>query len=383
MQVHGRRVLVTGGAGLIGSHLVDRLIAEYDCTVRILDNLEPQTHPDGRPDWIHPDAELVVGDVADRDIVERALDGVELVWHQAAFGGFTSELSKYVNANSTGTALIYEVIRNRGYDVKKVVAASSQAIYGEGQYRCPDHGPFEQHAMRPIERLEEGRWEAPCPVCGADSGPMRVPETKRADCESVYGISKYAEERLVLGLGRSQGIPSVALRYAVTYGPRQSIYNPYTGVVSIFSTQLLNGKRPVVYEDGLQTRDFMYVGDCARANIFVMESDETAYRAFNVGTGQATTVLDLARKLAGIYGVDMEPLCRGDFRPWDVRHFVHDPSALENLGFKTEVSIDEGLAQYAAWIREQGDVREYFTEAERKLRETGVIRSSRAAPARN
>jgi dTDP-L-rhamnose 4-epimerase len=367
--------LVTGGAGLIGSHVVDLLLAEGE-EVRILDNLEPQTHPQGRPPWIPDEAEFVEGDVRDRDVVAGALAGVQDVYHQAAFGGFTTEISTYYDANATGTARIFEVIAEEGLPVRKVVAASSQAIYGEGVYRCSEHGEV-QPGMRTLEQLLEQRWEPECPVCSGSLHPLLTYENARWNGETPYAVSKLAEERTVIGMGKRLGIPTVALRYAVTFGPRQSLFNPYTGVVSIFSTLLLNDIPAVVYEDGLQTRDYISVSDIARANLLVMHDERADGRVFNVGRGEPVTVVELIEKLASAYDREPSHSLPGDFRPGDVRHIVHDSAALRELGWRPETSLADGLRQVAEWISSQGSVREYYSEALEKLRARGVVRSAR------
>jgi dTDP-L-rhamnose 4-epimerase len=367
--------LVTGGAGLIGSHIVDLLLARgHD--VRILDNLDAQTHPQGAPPWIPAEAEFVEGDVRDRDLLEQVLDGVEEIYHQAAFGGFTTEISTYYDANATGTARIFEVIAERGLPVRKIVAASSQAIYGEGMYVCEEHGEV-QPEMRSLEQLLERRWEPTCPSCGRELSPTRTREDAGWNGETPYAVSKLAEERTVIGMGKRLGIPTVALRYAVTFGPRQSVFNPYTGVVSIFSTLLLNDLPAVVYEDGSQTRDYIYVGDIARANVLAMEDERANGRVFNVGRGEPVTVVELLEKLAAAYGREPSYHIPNDFRPGDVRHVVHDASAIRSLGWAPETSLEDGLRAVADWISAQGSVREYYSEALEKLRERGVVQSAR------
>ena len=370
-------VLVTGGAGLIGSHIVDVLL-EQGRSVRILDNLDAQTHPNGRPPWIPAEAEFVEGDVRDRDLLARALRGVDEVFHQAAFGGFTTEISTYYDANATGTSRIFEILAEGKSSVRKVVAASSQAIYGEGTYRCSVHGEV-QPGMRTIERLLEQQWEPRCPLCDEEITPELTAEDARWNGETPYAVSKLAEERTVIGMGKRLGIPTVALRYAVTFGPRQSVFNPYTGIVSIFSTLLLNDMVPVVYEDGQQTRDFIFVEDIARANLLVMEDDRADGLVFNVGRGEAVTVVELIERLAGAYG--REPVYRlsREFRPGDVRHLVHQSAALRGLGWRPLTTLEDGLTRVANWIRAQGALVDYFSDALERLRAQGVVRESVAA----
>lgn len=366
-----KRVLVTGGAGLIGSHLTDLLLKEGH-TVKVLDNLEPQTHLHGKPPWISSDVEFIHGDLRSDADVLKALTNVDWVFHQAAFGGFTTALTQYMDVNATGTARIFETIREHKLPVEKIVAASSQAIYGEGLYECPQHGKISP-PMRPRDQLLKGDWEMRCPQCNQYMAPQLTPESSVINGETIYATSKLAEERLTIGLGKLLEIPTVALRYAVTYGPRQSIFNPYTGVVSIFSTRLLNDKAPIIYEDGNQTRDFLYVEDNARANLFVMEHPETAYQVYNVGTGQPVKIAGLVNTLAGIYEKHLEPEMPGSFRPGDVRHFVHSADKLKALGWKPNISLEEGLSRYVSWIETQQDIRDYFDEAQKRLRDLQVV----------
>lgn len=367
-------VLVTGGAGLIGSWVVDQVL-ERGQRVRIIDNLDPQTHPGGRPGWIPDDAEFIHGDVRDPDTVARCLQGVEEIYHQAAFGGFTTEITTYYDVNATGTARIFETIADRRLDVRKIVVASSQAIYGEGVYRCGEHGAI-QPAMRAIGQFTAREWAPRCPQCERPLEPLLTPETAAWNGETPYAVSKLAEERTAIGLGKRMGIPTVALRYAVTFGPRQSVFNPYTGIVSIFSTLLLNGLRPTVYEDGRQTRDYIFVRDIARANLHTMHDGRADWQVFNVGRGEAVDVITLIERLAAAYG--LEPLYEltGDFRPGDVRHLVHDAAKLRALGWAPEATLDEGLARVVDWISGLGQVRAYFHAALEQLRRQRVVMAS-------
>ncbi|MEY2555830.1 MAG: dTDP-L-rhamnose 4-epimerase, partial [Verrucomicrobiota bacterium] len=242
------RALVTGGAGLIGSHVTDLLVRE-GWKVRVLDNLEPQTHRRGKPAWISAKTEFIQGDIRDRETIVAALDKIDIVFHQAAYGGYMPEISKYVHVNSLGTAQMLEVIREKGFPIKKIVVASSQAIYSEGAGTCPKH-QLVFPAVRPVEQLRKGDWEVHCPICGAITKSAPTPENAPVGGETVYGLTKVDQEKLVLLWGKQVGVPTVALRYSCTYGPRQSIFNPYTGVIAIFCTRLLNDLPPVLYEDG-------------------------------------------------------------------------------------------------------------------------------------
>ena len=366
------KVLVTGGAGLIGSHIVDLLMAKgYE--VRIFDNLEPCTHMEGKPDWVPADAEFMQGDMRNMEDVERAVTGVDMIFHEAAYGGFAPELTKMTDVNATGTSRIFEVIRTKNLPIRKIVTASSQAVYGEGMYECETCGPCYPE-QRPVEQLERGEWEAKCPTCGADTRGAPVAEDAPLKLNGLYAITKYFEERLTLALGREWGIPAVALRYSLTYGPRQSIFNPYTGICSIFSTRLLNGLSPVIYEDGNQRRDFVFVEDVARANVLVMEKDEANYRVFNVGTGKGTRVMDFANMLRDAYGVDAVPETPGEFRPMDVRHVFADNSRIRSLGWEPTVPVEEGVKRYAEWILSKDRPSEYFSEAEKTLKKLQIVR---------
>ncbi len=363
------KALVTGGAGMIGSHIVDLLI-EKGHQARILDNLAKPTHLKGLPGWIHPQAEFIEGDVRSREDLDHALEGVDWVFHQAADGGFTSAISHYFTNNSLPTAVLFELIRDK-HPVKKVVTASSQAVYGEGKYACPKHGP-DYPNPRPVEQLMAGDWEMHCPVCGEAMAGVPIDE-QRVNPLTPYALSKYMNEILALNLGKLYGIPTVALRYSLTYGPRQSLFNPYTGITSIFSTRILSGNPPVIYEDGNQTRDFIFVEDVARANLLAAESEKADYQAFNVGTGVATTVQKFVGLLNETYGRAVSPILRGEFRPGDFRHLVADSSKLQSLGWEAVVPLSDGLRRYAKWISRFGSVEEYFSEAERLLKETRVI----------
>jgi dTDP-L-rhamnose 4-epimerase len=372
------KALVTGGAGLIGSHIVD-LLLQRGHEVRILDNLNHPTHLRGRPDWIAPAAEFIQGDVRNRADLNAALEGVDWVFHEAADGGFTSAISHYFTNNALPTAALYELIRDR-HPVKKVIVASSQAVYGEGKYVCWTHGTCYPEP-RPVEQMRRGQWEVLCPVCGAPMAGVAIGED-HVNPLLPYAMSKHWSEMMALNLGKLYGIPTVALRYSLTYGPRQSLFNPYTGVCSIFSTRILNNKRPIVYENGMQTRDFVFVEDVARANLLVAEKDEADFHVYNVGTGQPTTVLEFVRALVRVYGRDVKPELPGEFRPGDFRHLFTDATRLRALGWEPLVPLDEGLRRYAAWIETYGTVEEYFTEAERLLKETRVVMQSSSAGGR-
>lgn len=368
--------LVTGGAGLIGSHIVDQALAA-GWRVRILDNLQRQTHRGGKPAWVPAESEFIQGDVRERKTWQRALEGIDIVFHQAAYGGYMPEIAKFIDSNGVGTALMLETIRDRDLPVRKVVVASSQAVYNEGAYRCPEHGRF-YGATRPTDQLERGDWDVHCPECGSVAIPMPTDEAAPTGGENVYAVSKMVQERLALSWSRATGIPAVALRYSCTYGPRQSLFNPYTGVIAIFCTRLVNDLPPVVYEDGRQSRDLIFVEDVARANLLVAQDPRADGQVFNVGTGQAVAIGDLACLLAERLGKTIAPVIPGEFRPGEMRALISDASRIEALGFVPRVSLSEGIDRYLDWVRAQGPIAEYFARAERVLRRHRVVKRASA-----
>jgi dTDP-L-rhamnose 4-epimerase len=366
-----KRALVTGGAGLIGSHVADLLVRE-GWKVRVFDNLEPQTHRCGKPAWINPEAEFIHGDIRDRETIAAALDRIDIVFHQAAYGGYMPEISKYVHVNSLGSAQMLEIIREKSLPIEKIIVASSQAVYSEGAGICPKHN-LVFPTVRPVQQLRKGDWEVHCPICGALTKSAPTPENAPIGGETVYGLTKVDQEKLALLWGKQVGIPTVALRYSCTYGPRQSIFNPYTGVIAIFCTRLLNNLPPVLYEDGEQTRDFSFVEDIARANLVAIESDKLDGLAVNVGGGKGVPIREVAQVLSNALKIDIEPEARGEFRPGEMRHLTSDTTKIRSAGYKPQVELEEGIQRYIDWIRSQSDIRDYFTEAEQILRSKGIV----------
>lgn len=364
--------LVTGGAGLIGSHIVDAALAQ-GWNVRVLDSLEPQTHAEGKPRWLPGDVEFIKGDVRNPDAWRHALDGVDLVFHEAAYGGYMPEIARFIHVNAYGTALMLETIRDFDLPIRKLVLASSQAVYNEGAYCCEEHGHF-YGKTRPIAQLEIGDYSMHCPECGRSAEPVATDEDAPMGGENVYAISKADQERLVISYGRASGLPVTALRYSCTYGPRQSLFNPYTGVIAIFCTRLMNDLPPVVYEDGHQSRDLVFVEDVARANLLVATDPRADGKVLNVGTGNAAEIGELARLLARKLGKDIEPELPGEYRPGEMRALISDTARIRALGYEAGVGLEEGIDRYLAWVATQGDVKEYFSEAERRLRERQVVK---------
>ncbi len=372
-----KRALVTGGAGLIGSHVADLLVRE-GWKVRILDNLEPNTHRCGKPEWINERAEFVQGDIRDRKTTTTALDNIDVIFHQAAFGGYMPEIAKYVHVNSLGTAQMLEIIREERLPIKKIIVASSQAVYSEGAGICPRHG-LVFPPVRSVEQLRGGNWEVHCPLCGAATRSAPTPEDAPVGGETVYGLTKVDQERLVFLWGKQVGVPTVALRYSCTYGPRQSIFNPYTGVIAIFCTRLLNKLPPILYEDGGQTRDFCFVEDIARANLLVAETDRLDGLAVNVGSGRGVPIRELATIISDALKIKIEPEARGEFRPGEMRHLTSETTRIRSIGYKSHVDLAEGIQRYVDWIRTQSDIRDYFSEAEEILRRNGIVHQVRSA----
>lgn len=371
-----KRALVTGGAGLIGSHVAD-LLRREGWTVRILDNLEPQTHRGGRPAWIAPDCDFVEADLGDRATIRAALEGIDVVFHQAAYGGYMPEIAKYVQVNSLGTAQMLEVIREAKLPLRKVIVASSQAVYSEGAGHCPEHGRV-YPPVRPLEQLRRGDWSVHCPICGAVISSVPTPEEAPIGGETVYGLTKVDQEKLVQLWGKQLGIPTVALRYSCTYGPRQSIFNPYTGVIAIFCARLLNHLPPILYEDGEQTRDFSFVEDIARANLLAAETDALDGFAVNIGSGRGVSIREIAEQISDALGIRIPPEARGEFRPGEMRHLTSDITRVRAAGYEPKVELADGIGRYLDWIRAQKDVRDYFSEAAEILRHKGIVH--RVAP---
>jgi dTDP-L-rhamnose 4-epimerase len=373
MTTHQKRALVTGGAGLIGSHIVDLLLRD-GWQVRILDNLEPQTHKNGKPAWINPKAEFRQGNVQDYQTMLSALADIDVVFHEAAYGGYMPEMAKYVLVNSFGTAQMLEIIRDCNLPIRKVVVASSQAVYSEGVALCVTHGNVIP-LLRPAEQLRASDFKVHCPECGRYTTSIPTPEATPGGGETVYALTKVDQEKLVLLWGKQTGIPTVALRYSCTYGPRQSLFNPYTGVIAIFCTRLLNGQPPVMYEDGGQTRDLCFVEDIAHANLLIATTDQLDGLPVNVGSGRATSVRDLAGIIGEQLGVAIDPITRGEFRPGEIRSLISDISRIRAVGYEPKVPLEEGIGRYIAWIKMQGPVEDYFAKAEIRLREKGIVQN--------
>jgi dTDP-L-rhamnose 4-epimerase len=349
------RILITGGAGFIGSHLADDLLARGH-HVRVLDNLSPQVHgsTDRPPAYLHAAVEFVAGDVRYPGAVARALDGIDAVFHLAAAVGVGQsmyEIRAYTEVNDVGTAVLLEALIAR--PVQKLIVASSMSLYGEGLYQTAD-GRTSAAVERPLAQLRAGDWEVRS-AAGEPLEPLPTPESKTPSLASVYALSKFDQERMCLLIGRAYGIPTVALRLFNVFGTRQSLSNPYTGVLAIFASRLLNGNRPLVFEDGLQRRDFVSVHDVVQAFRLALEVPAAEGRVFNVGSGRSFTIREVAHLLGGVLGKsDIEPDVCGKYRAGDIRHCFADIGlARVRLGFEPRVALEDGLVELADWLSGQ------------------------------
>lgn len=369
-----RNILVTGGAGFIGSFIVDGLL-EKGHNVRVLDSLDRQVHEGGRkPAYLSQKAEFLKGDIRNRADVVKAIEGVDVIFHEAAAVGVGQsmyEIERYVDTNMRGTATLLDVLANEEHNVKKVLIAASMSSYGEGGYSCAKCGQVAPE-LRTAEGCRKG-WEPRCPECGGILEPLPTPETKLQNPNSVYALTKMGQEKMALMVGKAYGIKVSALRYFNVFGPRQSLNNPYSGVAATFLSRLKNNKSPVVYEDGMQTRDFVYVGDVVQANLLAMESNAANYESFNVGTGKPRTIRGIAETLAELLGKGIKPEITNRFRKGDVRHCFADITKIrKKLGFEPGVSFDAGMKELISW-GSGVEARDRFDAAAEELERKGLV----------
>ena len=365
------KILVTGGAGFIGSHTCDRLLA-LGHDVIVLDALTKPVHRDGRPAYLSPGADFYQGDTRNRDLLTNLLRRVDAVYHFAAYQDYLPDFSQFSDVNVVSTALLYEIIVAERLDLARVVVASSQSAMGEGLYRCPADGE-QLPGMRPRPAIAAGQWDIPCPQCG---GPLDMQLTPERVCnpQNAYGMSKLAQEMVAVNLGRRYDIPTVALRYSIVQGPRQSVYNAYSGACRIFCLSYLLGVPPILYEDGAAIRDYVNIDDVVDANVLVLTDDRAAGRVFNVGGGEAVTTREFSDIVMRQYGSDQPGQVTGEYRFGDTRHIRSDISALRELGWVPRRAPAESVAAYAKWLDGMDGLDQVLAEANARMRALGVVR---------
>lgn len=350
------KILVTGGAGFIGSHLVDKLILEGH-EVTIFDNLDPQIHPAGvPPKYLNKKAKFIKGDIRNRRAILKALDGAEIVFHLAASVGIGQsmyQIKKYVEVNIGGSANIFDILINQNHKVKKIIIPGSATSYGECAYRCSNCGII-YPPLRSEESIKAGYWDPVCHKCAGSIKHVAISEEKPLDCRLVYALTKKWQEELMVSLGKTYRIPVTVLRLFNVYGPRQSLFNSYAGVIAVFSSRLKAGNPPIILEDGLQTRDFVFIDDVVKAFLLAMKKNSANFETFNVGTGESTTIKKLAEILTGLYGKKIKPLVKFAFRKGDARHSLADNSKIKaQLGWQPTITLESGLKKVYLWDRYQ------------------------------
>lgn len=368
-----RRVLITGGAGFVGSHLADGLL-QRGHQVRIFDALAEQVHGDGIPFYLSSEVEFQQGDMRDLGSVCRAVKGAEVIFHLASAVGVGQsmyEIAHYMSANTLGTANLLQALLENGNRLEKLVVASSMSIYGEGKYRCAQCGE-QAPPPRTAEQMRQHQWEPSCPRCGHELAPIPTDEAKPLQCTSIYALSKKDQEEMTLLYGRTYGLPVVALRYFNIYGPRQALSNPYTGVCAIFAARLLNGNAPLIFEDGLQTRDFVSVHDVVGANLLAMENSAADGMPLNIGSGHPIAIEKVAAALARGLDKEIPAEITGKSRAGDIRHCYADITAAKRtLGYEPRVSFSQGMEELAGWLASQ-HADDRAAEAVRQLRSFGL-----------
>ncbi|MFH0714664.1 MAG: SDR family NAD(P)-dependent oxidoreductase [Candidatus Diapherotrites archaeon] len=369
-----KKVLVTGGAGFIASHLVDALV-EKGHEVKVLDNLEPQVHEGKKPEYLNAKAEYIWGDVRKPEDLKKALQGAEVVFHEAAAVGVGQsmyQIRNYIETNTQGTANLLDFLANEKHSVEKVIVAASMSSYGEGAHECETCGGQEVET-RSEERLREKKFEHACPQCGKELKAIPTPETKRQNSTSIYAQSKKHQEEMVLLVGKTYGIPTVALRYFNVFGPRQSLSNPYTGVAAIFLSRVKNNNAPVIYEDGMQMRDFISVHDIVQANLLAMEQKSANFESFNVGSGKPYSVKEIAQTIIALNNAKLEPKITFEPRKGDIRHCFANISKIKSrLGFEPKVSFEAGMKELMQWSKNV-QAKDRFEAAARELKSKGLV----------
>lgn len=376
-----KKILITGGAGFIGTHLIGRLLAKGH-EITVLDNLSPQIHGSAETSVLYQSIKdkvnFILGDVRNADDWQKAFESQQVIVHLAAETGTGQsmyQIERYTQVNVTGTAILLDMLTNTQHQVEKVVVASSRAIYGEGKY----WSPALQQAVYPLGRKESdmlaGDFEVKCPFTGVTAEMRPTDEWSRIQPNSIYGLTKYHQEQAIMITCQALGIPSVAFRYQNVYGPGQSLSNPYTGILSIFSTRIKGGKDINIFEDGLESRDFVFIDDVVEATVLGIESAQANGHAFNVGTGVATTVLEVAKTLMKHYGQEVPVAVSGQFRLGDIRHNVADMTkAKEHLGFEAKVGFDEGIRRFTQWVNEQTVMADGYEASLKEMKDKGLLK---------
>jgi dTDP-L-rhamnose 4-epimerase len=371
-------VLITGGAGFVGAHTAVELLGRgYE--VRLFDALLPPVHEATTiPSWLPPEAELQVGDVRSRDDLKRALEGVDAVIHLAAYQDYLPDFSTFFHVNTVGTALLYELAVESRLPLRKVVVASSQATYGEAAYECPEHGKV-MPALRDEAQLKRGDWEVACPICGGQVTPIATDESS-VNPHNQYALSKYTQELVALNLGRRYGIPTTCLRYSIVQGPWQSFRNAYSGICRIFTMRVLGGGRPVAFEDGGQLRDYVWVGDVARANALVLGDPRSNFEVYNVGGAEKLTVTEYGRVVAEVLDrAERTPELPGLYRFGDTRHVFSSSERLRALGWEQTLGVREIVRRYADWASTQADATDNLDASLDRMLRLGTVRRMDAA----
>ncbi len=376
-----KNVLITGGAGFIGSSLALKLL-DKGYKVTVLDNLSPQIHgEDGTKSElflkIRNRVNFINGDVVNSDDWRKALKGQDVVVHLAAETGTGQsmyEINKYIDVNVKGTSNLLDILTNEEHQIKKIVVAASRAIYGEGMYHCEEHGTVYPLA-RKEEDMSKGDFEVKCPICHQNVDLMATTEETKIHPTSIYGITKQMQEEMCMVVGKSLNIPVVAYRYQNVYGPGQSLKNPYTGILSIFSTIIKNGNKINIFEDGNESRDFVFIDDIVDATILGIEKEKANYESFNVGTGGCTTVIEVANTLKEKYKSDTEIEISGNYRLGDIRHNYADLTKINaKLGFTPKVSFDEGISKFVAWVNQQEVVEDQYQKSIDEMKKKGLYK---------
>jgi len=368
------KVLITGGAGFIGSHTADRLL-ELGFEVRILDNLLKPVHLKGKPSYLNPKAEFIYGDVRDKRTMEDALRDVDYIYHLAAYQDYLPDFSTFFDVNTKSTALIYEIVVEKKLPIKKIIVASSQFVQGEGIYKRSDGTLISPH-QRPITQLERGEWEWK-DESGNQMEWQWTSET-HANPPNSYAISKYSQELIAMSLGKRYEIPSIALRYSIVQGPRQSFYNAYSGACRIFNLHYYFDKAPVIYEDGRQRRDFVNIHDVVDANVLVLKNSKADYNVFCVGGGKPYTVKEFADIVASVHGKEhIRAKIPGEFRVGDTRHTCSDITKLKSLGWAPKRTARDSIEEYMQYLKEQNDIEDILEYAEKTMKQLQVVRKTK------